>query len=101
MTAENGNMPPDARMSLPPLPNLTPAIVYQPWEVNALVRSYGEACHRAGMEQAAVICDKRAKLWGEDDDTPAGCESAYFQREDEAEFCAAGIRAAAKQGGQG
>lgn len=44
-------------MNLPELPNLTPAIVYQPWEVDKLVRMYGEACFRAGMERAAVICD--------------------------------------------
>ena len=42
-------------MKQPPPPDMAHAILYAPHVVDDMVRAYGEACFRAGMELAAQI----------------------------------------------
>jgi hypothetical protein len=72
---------------LPELPYLTNAICQAPWAVDGMVRAYGEACFRAGMERAARICDERE---GRGDPYDATYDVAVGE-------CAAAIRQAVGQ----
>jgi hypothetical protein len=116
LTAENGNMPPDARMSLPELPPVSYWRSPRPSNAGVLydtrrdaVANGEQVCEdlytpdqmrafyaegvRAGMEQAAVIAEGFAT--DADNIVTAGAWDNAINT------CAAAIGAAAKQGGQG
>jgi hypothetical protein len=62
--------------------------------LRTLMEEWGQEVRRQALDDAAAICDARQQSWAED--VPSGSENSYWQREDEAEFCAAAIRSARK-----